>query len=224
MAQANRHILGALALHFGALAMPVAASAHPHVFVDTGIEAVVGPDGTISGLRITWTYDELYTLLTFEDFGLDPDADGILSDAETAALQGFDMHWVDGYDGGMHLLLGDVAQALGPPQEATATVADGMITTTHFRPLVVPIRPGVDQPLIIQNYDPEYYVAYTVIAGQVSGDAACAAVIYGFDPAAADAALTAASDEYAGSDDPNAAFPKIGAAYSDEVRIACQSE
>ncbi len=47
------------------------ALAHPHVFIDTAIEAIMSPDGRVDAIRISWTYDEFYTLMILEERGLD---------------------------------------------------------------------------------------------------------------------------------------------------------
>ena len=204
----------------GGLAVAGPALAHPHVFVDTQIEAIMTAGGLVEAVRITWTYDDFYTLMILEERGLDPDGDGNLTGAETASIQGFDMHWQEGYAGNTHALLGEASLEISGPSEWTARVEDGFVITTHLRHLKVPLRPAMDNPLIFQSYDPEYYTAYTINYGSVDGDN-CQAVVHGFDPAMADAALTAASQEYAASSDPDLPFPMIGAAYSDEVRVAC---
>jgi ABC-type uncharacterized transport system substrate-binding protein len=201
------------------LAAPVLA--HPHVWIDAEIDAMLNADGMIEAIRVTWTYDDFYTLMIMEERGLDPDGDGVLTDAETASIQGFDMNWQEGYPGDTYALLGEVPVEISRPSDWTAKIEDGFVTTTHVRHLAVPVRPEAGKPLIIQSYDPEYYIAYTINYGRVEGGEDCEAVVHGFDPEMADAALTAASQEYAASTDPNMPFPKIGAAYADEVRVAC---
>ncbi|HVY12050.1 MAG TPA: DUF1007 family protein [Alphaproteobacteria bacterium] len=52
-----------------ALAWPVTASAHPHVFVDYQV-AVNGPPGAIASLHFRWRYDAMYSSLVFHDYGL----------------------------------------------------------------------------------------------------------------------------------------------------------
>jgi hypothetical protein len=77
----------------------------------------------------------------------------------------------------------------------------------------------------VQSYTPDYYVAYTVLDGRMQGAATgCEVAVHGFDPDLADAAILAATQEYEASSDPDVEFPKIGAAYSDEVRITCQPQ
>ena len=198
------------------------AQAHPHVFIDTVIKAMFDDQGQVDALEITWTYDDLYSLMIMQERGLDTDGDGALTDAETASLQGYDMNWEAGYEGDTHVLLQGQPVAITGPSDWTARVEGGYIISTHIRHLVTPVRPMQDFPLIIQSYDPTYYIAYTIMDGLMQGeDASCDASVHAFDPAMADAALTQASEEYAASSDPNMDFPKIGAAYADEVWVSC---
>ena len=63
------------------LACATPLGAHPHIFVDTGFEVILDAEGRLTHLRITWAYDEFYSLLVTEDRGLDPDYDGVLTPA-----------------------------------------------------------------------------------------------------------------------------------------------
>lgn len=213
-------MLGRMAIVLG-LGWAAPALAHPHVWVEAEIDAILNAEGMVAAIRVTWTYDDFYTLMIMEERGLDPDGDGQLTEAETASIQGFDMNWQAGYPGDTYALLGEVPVEISRPVEWTARIEDGFVTTTHIRTLAVPVRPVLGNPLILQSYDPEYYIAYTINRGRVEGGEGCEAVVHGFDPALADAALTAASQEYMASTDPDMPFPRIGAAYSDEVRVAC---
>jgi polyphosphate kinase len=205
-----------------ALAAGVAAPAlaHPHVFIDAGVEFRFDDQGRLAALRIVWVYDDLTSLMILTDRGFDPDGDGQLTEDETARLSGFDMAWEPGFAGDSYLLAGDTPLALGGPQGWTAQVQAGRIITTHLRPLAEPLAPGA-LPLVVQIYDPGYYTAYTIAADPViSGRQDCAADVYGPDPVAADAALQAALKELSGLD-LEQGFPAVGEHYADEVRLTC---
>lgn len=198
------------------------AGAHPHVFVDTGIEVMFDAEGRAVDLRITWTYDELYSLLLVQERGLDVDADGVLTEAEVAAFSGFDMKWVAGFAGDTYALLGDVPLVLSGPSDWTAGYAGGMATSTHVRHFDPPLVLG-DKPLIVQVYDPGYYTSYgiaydTKLTGAGPG---CSAQTFGPDPAEADESLRAALAEYSGTQDVEADYPAVGAVFAEEVRITC---
>jgi ABC-type uncharacterized transport system substrate-binding protein len=64
-------------LAFALLLLPAPALAHPHVFVDASVEVVFDAQNRATGLRIGWTYDDLFSLMIVEDRGLDPDYDSV---------------------------------------------------------------------------------------------------------------------------------------------------
>lgn len=212
----------ALALGMALALMAGPAAAHPHIFIDTGLEVIFDDQGRATHLRVTWVYDDFFSLLVIEDRGLDPDGDGLLTPEETAALQGFDMNWDPGFAGDTYALAGAEAVALGPPEAWTAAYVEGRVVSTHLRALALPVRPAPD-PLIVQVYDPGFYSAYTIAAQPVLTGAppGCAVQVFEPDRDAADAILQAALDELAGSVDVEMEFPAVGAAYAEEARITC---
>src|SRR6056297_2811011 len=77
-------MLRALALLLTTLCAP-AAWAHPHVFVDVTLRFLPDAEGRLTGVEVTWAYDDFFSLLVLEDRGLDADGDMILTEAERAA-------------------------------------------------------------------------------------------------------------------------------------------
>jgi ABC-type uncharacterized transport system substrate-binding protein len=80
------------------------AAAHPHVFIDNSVTFVFAGDA-ITGLRLLWTFDEVFSQTLLEDF--DADGDGNFSAGEVAKIKqtslpslkqfGYFTHlWVDG--------------------------------------------------------------------------------------------------------------------------------
>lgn len=196
--------------------------AHPHLWIDTTIEVVLDDRDRAVGVRIGWVYDELFSLSTIADKGLDADWDGKLTPEETAALSGFDMQWIPGYPGDSYALLDEAELILGPPQDWTAAYADGRIATTHLRMFPEPVVIGA-ATLFVQVYDPGFYTAYTVVGGGTltGGTGACRAEAWGPDLDAADEALKAALAEYSADADVEQDFPAVGRAYAEEVRVTC---
>lgn len=196
------------------------ALAHPHMFVDTSVEVIVNDAGAVDAIRITWAYDELFSLSLLEDRGLDPDMDGVLTEAEVASLSGFDMEWDEGYPGDTYALLGETPLALSGPSDWTAGFADGKIISTHLRKLDAPVSASAATPFVVQSYDPSFYVAYRIVAATITGGPDCSTQIFEPDRTKADQLLEAALAEYYGSD-LEGEFPAIGAAYADEMRLTC---
>ena len=212
-------ILGGLVAGVGLMAGP--ALAHPHVWIDTGIEVILNDRNEATGVRVSWTYDDLYSLYVVGDMGLDPDWDGILTPEELARLSGFDMTWDPGFPGDTYALLGDAPLALSRPADWTASYADGKITSTHLRSFDAPVPVG-EVPLILQAYDPGYYVAYGIpTPAVITGGTGCSARTFEPDVDTEEEKLLAALSEYSPEVDLEAEFPAVGANFAEEVRVTC---
>lgn len=204
-----------------ALLSATPALAHPHIFIDTRYEVILNDRNEATALRIGWTYDELYSLLIFGDLALDPDGDGVLTAEEETRLNGFDMKWIEGFEGDTYVLIGGQPVAISGPRDWTASYGEGRLSSTHYRDLVTPMPVG-EVPLVIQAYDPGYYVAHVILPpAVVTGGTGCTAQVFEADLDAADQALQEALQEYTPDIDLEAEFPAVGAKYSDEVRVTC---
>ncbi len=201
------------------------ALAHPHVFIDTTFEVIFDTTGQAEALRISWTYDEFYSLTYLAENGFDPDFDEVLTPEEQARLSGFDMGWDADFPGDTYALAGQRPLGLSRPEATSAAYRDGKITSTHLRRLSGPVAPQAED-LVVQVYDPSFYTAYRIAATPVltGAPAGCTVQVLVPDPEAANAILLAAMDEMAGSADVEAAFPAIGSAYAEEARISCKTE
>ncbi len=194
-----------------------AVAAHPHIFVDTGLKVVLNDDGQVSGIEVSWTYDALYTMLTFEDMGLDDDYDGRLTPQEIGFLDGFDLNWAEGFEGDLYVEIAGQPVALGPPEGRGVRVRqDARITSTHYRPRHTPVDPN---GLILRAYDPTFYTAYDLTGG-VRVKRPCKAAV---TPAGLDEAYTLVEELlYAmPANSAEDAFPEVGAAFADTVVIQC---
>lgn len=197
------------------------ALAHPHVWIDTKIEVILNDRNEATGVRVSWTYDDLYSLYVVGDMGLDPDWDGKLTPEEEARLSGFDMKWDPGFPGDTYALQGEAPLALSRPKDWTAGYAEGKITSTHLRSFDAPVPLGAE-PLVVQVYDPGYYVAYAIpFDPVVTGGSGCSAKVFVPDVDAAEEQLLAALSEYTPDVDLEAEFPAVGAQFAEEVRVTC---
>ncbi|MDP5218671.1 DUF1007 family protein [Ruegeria sp. 2205SS24-7] len=153
--------------------MPVGLTAHPHVFVDTGLDVIFDDQNRLTHVRVTWAYDDFYSLLILEDLGLDSDADNILAPWEQKRLQGFDMNWVEGFNGDLDATLGGQQLQLSRPMEPTAELRDGRIITTHLREVTGQPQVG-GETLSIKPYDETFYVSYDLtLPVRLTGEHTC---------------------------------------------------
>ena len=209
-----------------AILSPGLAAAHPHVFVETGFEVIFDDEGRIEAVRVSWRYDELTSLYVTEDRGVDPDFDGVATEAELEALKGFDMDWPEEFEGDTHLTVDGAKVPLGPPQEVTAGYDDGILSSTHLRRLEEPIP--AEGVVIFSPYDPTYYTAYEITEDTVlTGREGCRAELWVPDYDSAAEQLQAALDELQGNAEAmglnEAEFPPVGDLFAQEVRVACDA-
>ena len=196
--------------------LPGLAAAHPHIFVDTKLRVIVDDAGNLEGVEISWTYDDFYSLLLLSDYGLDNDGDGRLRPDELSRLDGFDMNWIEGYQGDTHATRAGNTVRLGPPQGRGTSVERGLNTSTHFR-----AASGPADGLVVKAFDPTFYTAYTLVDA-VEVDGPCTATVI---PADLDAAYTLVEELLYATPAAQAEdnYPEVGEAFADTVTLSCTS-
>jgi ABC-type uncharacterized transport system substrate-binding protein len=144
-----------------ALAASVAAggsaSAHPHVWVTMGGQLIYAPDGSITGVRYDWTFDDMFS--AFATQGLKPKTPGELTRQELAPLAEENVSSLKEY---RYFTFGKVNGKKIELQDPTDYYLDyntkDTVLTLHFTlPFKAPIRA---KELNLEVYDPEYFVDF----------------------------------------------------------------
>ena len=200
---------------------PLPLSAHPHVFVEAQVEVVLDGAGQITGVRLTWTYDDFFSLLLTADLGIDPEGDMVLTEAEIATLTAAVLDWPADFTGDLHVAQGATTLDLGPREQAEVIFDQGRVIERHLRPLVTPV--SATTPVTVQVYDPFYYVAYQVVGDLVlTNGVGCAATYTAADLNAAYAKVDELLYGRPASDvGPDEAFPEVGREFADTVTVTC---
>jgi ABC-type uncharacterized transport system substrate-binding protein len=201
--------------------IPGAAAAHPHVFIEAGVEVVMDGAGRMLGVRLTWTYDDFFSLMLTADLGIDPEGDLILTDDELLTLQTSVMDWPADFAGDLTVTQAGEVLALGPRAEQSVSLDQGRVVERHFRPLANLVAAAA--PINVQVYDPYYYVAYTVVGDIILTDGAgCATRYLPADLNTAYALVDELLYGRAASDvGPEEEFPEVGHAFADTVTVTC---
>ena len=193
------------------------ALAHPHVFVDARTGFQFDEAGRLHALRITWTYDAFTSLTLFDILDLDKDNDGVLDDADRAAIVAGETEWPDDYKGDTYLEQDGQDVPLAKPINGVASLADERITVSFDLPLAEPIE--VAEGVVLKLYDPNYYYAYTVIDLEAVSTEACRAEL---DPFIADQATAELQDKLALlSREETPEQDGVGRLFADQVRLLC---
>lgn len=212
-------LLTAALTWFASLALAGGAQAHPHIFIATALELQVDAAGDLTGIAVSWSYDEMYSMLLLDELSLDPDYDGVLEPGELAQLDGYDLRWMEGYEGDLYVTApGGAAVVLGPPESLGVSFTDGVYTSRHLRR---PVQPLPAEGLVVKAYDPTLYTAYDLTGGvTVTGNAACGVTIV---PHEEDRALKDLAAELAKipADATEIDFPQVGEKFADAIRVSC---
>lgn len=214
------YLIGAV-LAFGA-PIPKAAHAHPHVFIDAGLVLSRTEDGRVDAVEVSWVYDELYSLILLQDFGLDPDFDGRLTDAEVTATLGFDLNWNSGFEGGLRLFRGEAELEIGAPQPVSMELGpDGRMRTVHRREVHGDPGPVAGAEIEARIYDAAFYIAFEATGPSGVAGTDCVPELVRADLDAAYAVLEAALFEIGGAVAAEDNFPAVGAEFADRLVFSC---
>jgi ABC-type uncharacterized transport system substrate-binding protein len=140
-----------------ALLLPRAASAHPHVWV-TVKATVLYDNGTITGLRQEWTFDEMYTAMAIE--GLDKNNDGRYDRQELSELAQVNIDGLKEFDYFTYAKLGKAGLKFSPPIDYWLDYTSKGILTLHLTlPLQAPV-PSSSADFEFSVYDPSFFIAF----------------------------------------------------------------
>ena len=137
------------------------AKAHPHVFVDGGIDFVMGENNRLEALKVTWLIDEFETLFILSSYGLSLNDRGALDEVDRLELIEKFGDWPEDFQGSAHLTKGSANVALELPTGLDMRFVDGRIMATFTRKLVEPIQLET-QGVEVAFYEATYYYAFFI--------------------------------------------------------------
>ncbi len=213
-----RRLAGAALVAIG-LAGP--AAAHPHAFYDGQAAFEFDAEGRVAGLWVAYVVDELNTLYTLQEMGLDLDGDGALTTDEQQTMAAAAAEGLSYWDYFADLRAGGERLTLDRPTTARATLSDGLLGVSLYLPLAEPHDPARGD-LLLKLYDPTYYVEVTTPAEpKLVGPAPerCVVSFKKFDPSAEIVRLRQLLAELDQTETP--VDENIGATFADQARLSC---
>jgi ABC-type uncharacterized transport system substrate-binding protein len=169
---AARPLFGLLLLAGALMAGGRAADAHPHVWVTSTSELVYAPDGSLTGVRHAWTFDDMFSTYALQ--GVETKAKGVytreelqpLAQTNVEALKEFDYFSLAKADG--------KKQRFDEPVDYFMEAKDGLLTLHFTLPLKVPVK---SRQLSLEVFDPTFFVDFKLAdqdpAKLVGAPAAC---------------------------------------------------
>lgn len=154
----NRSLTAAFALFLGS-AVPL--SAHPHVFIDGGVDFIMADGATLDALSVTWLFDEFETLYDLSSRGIEPQADGTLSDADRETIRASYADFPDDFDGSAHLTIDGQNIEMDWPSDVAVDLVDGRLQLTFIRYLADQID-LTDKNVDVAFYESTYFFAFKI--------------------------------------------------------------
>jgi ABC-type uncharacterized transport system substrate-binding protein len=154
----NRYLIQTILSLCGLLAAGVSASAHPHVWVSMQGQLVYAPDGSVTGVRYDWTFDDMFSAFAVQ--GLDAKTKGRftrqelepLAQENVSSLKDFD-YFTFAKANGKKLEIKD------PTDYYLDYDTKDTVLTLHFTlPFKTPVKA---KELNVDIYDPEYFVDFS---------------------------------------------------------------
>ncbi len=139
-----------------ALFVASAAQAHPHVWVTMKSELVYGADGSATGVRHAWTFDDMFS--TFATQGLDSKEKGKFTREELAPLAEVNITSMKEFDYFTIARQNGKKTEFGSPTDYFLEFKDGLLTLHFTLPFKTPAKA---QSIDLEIYDSMYFVDFS---------------------------------------------------------------
>ena len=197
-----------------------AASAHPHVFVEGGIDFVMREGTVLEAVEVTWLFDEFETLVMLASSGLNLTTEGGLDAAGRQEVARLQNDWPDRFGASVHLSANGDALALDAPAEIDLRVVEGRLAVTFTRDLARPVSlDGRDVEAAF--YEPTFFVSFSVtetseLLGETEG---CRVDLHRFEPDPDDIRLMSLLARLGREETPE--IENVGAKFADRITLTC---
>jgi ABC-type uncharacterized transport system substrate-binding protein len=135
------------------------AAGHPHVFVDYTVALLLTGD-SVDGIRLTWTFDDLFSGLILQEF--DGDRNQTLSPEEGRRIE--QRHLAEFQKVGCYTTINVNGKPVTaqPARAFRASVAKGIVTYEFVLPVKIALAATTALEILVE--DPVYYIAYSPTA------------------------------------------------------------
>ena len=131
------------------------AQAHPHVWVTMTSAVIYAADGTVTGIRHAWTFDDMFS--TFATQGLASKQKGVFTREELQPLAKVNVESLKEYEYFNYGKANGKKTQFNDPVDYYLEHKDSLLTLHFTLPLKVPMKA---QDLELEVYDPAYFVDF----------------------------------------------------------------
>lgn len=148
-------VLAATGIVLAAMAATESAHAHPHVWVTMKSELVYAPDGSVTGVKQAWSFDDMYS--TYATQGLESKQPGTFTREELAPLATENVTSLKEFDYFTFAKVDGRKVAFADPVDYWAEYKDSVLTLYFTLPVKTPAKA---RAIELEVYDPTYFVDF----------------------------------------------------------------
>jgi ABC-type uncharacterized transport system substrate-binding protein len=204
-----------LMLLAGALALgSAAAQAHPHVWITSTSELIYAPDGSLTGVRHAWTFDDMFS--TYAVQGLESKTKGAYSREELASLAQTNVESLKEFAYFTFAKADGKKAKFQEPVDYYLEYRDGLLTLYFTLPLKAPVKA---KQLSLEVFDPSFFIDFKLADKDpvrlVGAPAACQMTLQRPSDGAA-SAQKLDEQTFMGGDNSN-----FGAMFANKIMVEC---
>jgi len=148
-------LVARLALAGGVMLGATAAQAHPHVWVTSSSELVYAADGSITGVRHAWTFDDMFTTYALQ--GIETKTKGVYSREQLAPLAKDNVENLKEFGFFTFAKADGKKQKFEEPVDYFLEHKDSALTLHFTLPLKAPVKP---KQLALDIFDPSFFIDF----------------------------------------------------------------
>ncbi len=216
MAIATRRLL-ALLLLAGSCALGAgAAQAHPHVWITATSELIYAADGSITGVRHAWTFDDMFSTYALQ--GIETKTKGVYSREELSSLAQTNVESLKEFAYFTYAKADGRKEKFQEPVDYFLEYKDTALTLHFTLPLKTPVKP---KELALEVFDPSYFIDFQLDDKDpiklVGAPAACQLKIQRPNDGTANAQKLSEQNFMSGDNS------NYGAMFANKVTVDCQN-
>ncbi len=209
-----RRLLGVLLLA-GAIALGASpARAHPHVWITATSELIYDTDGSITGVRHAWTFDDMFSTYALQ--GIETRTKGVYSREELGPLAQTNVESLKEYAFFTFAKADGRKAKFLEPVDYFLEYKDTLLTLHFTLPLKTPVKP---KELALEVFDPAFFIDFKFADKDpvrlVGAPAACQTAFQRPNDGAAKAQKIG-EDNFLSGDNSN-----FGAMFANKITVEC---
>jgi ABC-type uncharacterized transport system substrate-binding protein len=152
---AIRRLLGLLLLSVALALGASAAQAHPHVWITATSELIYAPDGSITGVRHAWAFDDMFSTYALQ--GIETKTNGVYSREELAPLAQTNVESLKDFAYFTFAKVDGKKEKFQEPVDYFLEYKDATLTLHFTLPLKTPVK---SRELALEVFDPSFFIDF----------------------------------------------------------------